>query len=250
MCLSHSSASVPTVSPTTSSSSSSSANGYHPWKLQCLGVPSASSCIAETYTAGCMSLCTCTCETPTGPRTRAYQILPPPTKAALLASDATYFRGACRRIPHALSHGHRQPSCTIYENKRAPPSSGHAWHPPGWRQPRVSCSALSPFSCFLWRTLCACRSDQASFKGLNCCLNMAIMERQRSARISRHNGSPRNQPPVSSPTDSRSPRARPRQQRPIGDVLKIADSLDLMRQGACNGGRPPVRRAATRPRSF
>lgn len=149
-----------------------------------------------------------------------------------------------------LSHGHRQPSCTIYENKRAPPGSGHAWHPPGWRQPRVSCSALSPFSCFLWRTLCACRSDQASFKGLNCCLNMAIMKRQRSARISRHNGSPRNQPPVSSPTDSRSPRARPRQQRPIGNVLKIADSLDLMRQGACNGGRPPVRRAATRPRSF
>jgi hypothetical protein len=73
--------------------------------------------------------------------------LPP---AAFLASDVTYgtyFRGARRRIPHALSHGHRQPSCTIYENKRAPPS-GHAWHPPGWRQPRVSCSALSPFACF------------------------------------------------------------------------------------------------------
>jgi hypothetical protein len=72
----------------------------------------------------------------------------------------------------------------------------------------------------------------------------------RTSGTSRQTGSPRNSPPVSSHTDSRSPRARPRQRRPIGNDLKIADLLGLMRQGACNGGRPPARRAATRPRSF
>lgn len=52
----------------------------------------------------------------------------------------------------------------------------------------------------------------------------------RTSGTSRQTGSPRNPPPVSSHTDSRSPRARPRQQRPIGNDLKIADSLGLMRQ--------------------
>jgi hypothetical protein len=125
----------------------------NPWKLQWyLGVPSASSCIAETHKHTRRDACHCVPAPSSGQLGRApehikYCGLPP---AALLTSDVTYgtyFRGARRRIPHALSHGHRQPSCTIYENKRAPPS-GHAWHPPGWRQPRVSCSALSPFSCF------------------------------------------------------------------------------------------------------
>lgn len=139
MCLSHSSASVPTVSPTTSSSSSL-ANGNSPWKLSGCAIGRAAASLK--HTTRCMSLRTCTCK---WPHQRTISILLP--SPAALTSDVTCFRGARRRIPHALSHGHRQPSCAIYENKRTPPS-GHAWHPPGWRQFRVSCSALSPFSCF------------------------------------------------------------------------------------------------------
>ena len=67
----------------------------NPWKLQWyLGVPSASSCIAETHQTRCMSLRTCTCKWPTGPRTRAYQILRPPTSC---------FFGFRRYIRHILS---------------------------------------------------------------------------------------------------------------------------------------------------
>lgn len=84
------------------------------------------------HSTRCMSLRTCTCKWPAGPHA---------TISTLLSG------GALLRIPQALSHGHCQPACAIYENKRTPLPSEHAWHPPGWRQPRVSCSALSPFSC-------------------------------------------------------------------------------------------------------
>ena len=88
------------------------------------------------------------------------------------------------------------------------------------------------------------------FQGLRLLPRHGKVDKARSADTSRHTRSPCNDCPRSSHTNSRSPRARPRQQRPTRSVLKIADSLDLMRQGASNGGRLPARRAATRPRSF
>lgn len=57
----------------------------NPWKLQWyLGVPSASSCIAETHQTRCMSLRTCTCKWPARPRTRTYQIILWPPSHQLL----------------------------------------------------------------------------------------------------------------------------------------------------------------------
>jgi len=106
-----------------------------------LCVPSASSCIAETrddlHVTAYLHIQVATWTQRT--------LISTPTCCFLTSDVALAARAG--KSSQALSHGHRQPSCAIYENKRTPPS-GHAWHPPGWRQPRVSCSALSPFSCF------------------------------------------------------------------------------------------------------
>lgn len=83
----------------------------NPWRLQYLGVPSASSCIAETHQTRCMSLRTCTCKWPAGPRTRAYQILRPPTSC---------FFGFRRYIRHMLSRrAPANPSVTLTRSATA-----------------------------------------------------------------------------------------------------------------------------------